>query len=159
MPLYTPISQLLERIKKDIIQQYYSKGLKASGSFEKNMTIGRQGRYKTVLTLPNYSQFIMKFKGNTLGRGKGGFPPVAAIEQWIKDKGIPLRDLGSGRFATKTSTKIKQVAYLIGRKIAEKGTDIHLRKRQPIDLDVIVNDQLDYAGEEIADRILQELKL
>ena len=158
--MYESIFIMLGRIKKQIIQQYRAKGLKASGSFENNITIGRQGRYKVTLTLPYYSEFIMKFKSNKGGVKPGGrFPNIDAIKQWVKDKGLQLRDYTSGRFVAKTETNYKKAAYLIGRKIQREGTDIYRNKRQPIDLDAIVDDGLDYAGNEIADRILQDFKI
>jgi len=157
--MYESIISILDGIKNQIIAEYNSKGIKASGRFARNMTIGRQGRYKVVLTLPFYSQFIMKFKSNKGGRGPGKFPPIKALMEWVRVKGLQIRDLKTGRFRTKNTTSIKQVAYLIGRKIAIQGTDIHLGKRQPIDLDKIINNRLDYKGEELADRILQQIKI
>ena len=159
MAWYTSIYDTLEDIKQKIIDEYRAKGLKASGDFERNIKIGRQGRYKVVLTLPYYSEFISKFKSNEGGRGPGGFPPVDAIEKWVKDKGLNLRDLSTGRFTKRTQSTYKQVAFLIGRKIADQGTDIYLKKREPIDLDQITDNVFDYKMEEIADRILQELNI
>ena len=157
--MYQTITSILEGIKDKMIQQYRANNLRASGNFEKGFSIGRQGRYKVVLTTPPYTQFITKFKSNKGGRGPGKAPPPRILEKWVKDKGIKIRDLASGRFATRTDTAIKQAAYLIGRKIKEEGTDIYLGKRQPIDLDQIINNRLDYKGEELADRILQEIKI
>ena len=154
--MYQSIITTLEAVKRDIIKEYNSKKLKASGDFERNITIARQGRYKVVMTLPSYSQFIMKFKGNK-GGSKGG--SGGNIEKWITDKGISLRDYLTGQFMPKTQTNIKKVAFLFRRKIKEEGTDIYLGKRQPIDLDRIVDNVFDYKGEEIAERILQDIKL
>ena len=155
--MYQSITSLLEEVKQDIINEYYSKKLKASGNFARNITIGRQGRYKVVLSLPSYSQFIMKFKGNR--GGTKGKTPEGIIEQWILDKGLSLRDYTTGRFMAKTTANIKKVAFLIRRKIFSQGTDIKQGKRQPIDLDRIVDNRFDYKGEEIAERILQQIKL
>jgi len=162
MAWYTSIYDTLEDIKQKIIDEYMAKGLKASGDFERNIKIGRQGRYKVVLTLPYYSEFISKFKSNEGGRrptGPEGTPPQAVIEKWIRDKGLSLRDLSTGRFRKRTQTSIKQAAFLIKRKIQVEGTDIYLKKREPIDLDQITDNVFDYKMEEIADRILQELNI
>ena len=156
--MYIRITKILNDIKTKVIAEYNQRGLKASGSFANNLTIGRQGRYKVVLTLPFYSQFIMKFKGNK-GGSKGNSGPLGVIEQWIRDKGFPLRDYLTGQFMAKTDTNVKKVAFLIKRKIKDQGTDIHMGKRQPIDLDKIINDELDYQGNELADRILQQIKI
>lgn len=156
--MYQSIISTLEEVKRDILNKYHSKKLKASGDFGRNITIGRQGRYKVVLSLPPYSQYIMKFKGNR-GGSKGMAGPLGTIEKWVKDKGFSLRDYTTGRFMAKTQTNIKKVAFLIRRKIMDPGTDIYIGKRQPIDLDRIVDNKFDYKGEELADRILQQIKL
>ena len=156
--MYQSIIKTLEEVKRDILNEYYSKKLKASGDFERNITIARQGRYKVVMTLPSYSQFIMKFKGSR-GGSKGMAGPLGTIEKWIVDKGLRLRDYTTGRFMARNPTNIKKVAFLIRRKIMDPGTDIYTGKRQPIDLDRIVDNRFDYAGEEIADRILQSIKI
>lgn len=44
------------------------------------------------------------------GRGPGKFPPISAIESWIKDKGI------------NTNIPVRSLAFLIARRIAEEGT-------------------------------------
>jgi hypothetical protein len=158
--MYESIIKILIEVKQDIIQQYRGKRIKASGSFERNIQgPQRQGRYKVVLTLPAYAPFITKFKSNRGGRGPGKQPPPNQIEQWVQDKGLNLRDYLTGRFMSKTQSNIKKVAYLIGRKIGAKGTDIYLNKRQPIDLDEIINNRLDYNGDELADRILNDLNI
>ena len=159
MAWYTSIYDVLEDIKQDIIDEYEQKGLKASGAFERSLNIRRQGRGKVMLSIPPYSQFISKFKSNRGGRKPGGFPPLSIIEQWVKDKGLQIRDITTGRFRRKTPTTTKQVAFLIARKIAEKGTDIHLGKREAIDLDRITDNVFDYKMDEIADRIIQEMKI
>ena len=47
------------------------------------------------------------------GRKAGAFPPISAIEQWIKDKGIANRIEGK--------ISISSLAFLIARKIAKRG--------------------------------------
>lgn len=51
------------------------------------------------------------------GRKPGGFPPITPIRNWIIEKGINFPPV-NGRVPT-----LDQKAYLIGRSIAEKGTD------------------------------------
>ncbi len=158
--MYESIISILNAVKSEMIKQYQAKGLKASGKFPDLMTVARQGRFKVVLTLPFYSEFITKFKSNKGGVKPGGrFPNIDNLIQWLKDKKLPLRNFKTGQFTARTPEALKRTAFLIGRKIKEKGTDIHLKKRQPIDLDAIINDRLDFAGNELADRILQEIKI
>lgn len=62
------------------------------------------------------------------GRNAGEFPNVGAIKDWINDKNIRLRpDEKTGRMPT-----INQVAYLIGKKIADSGTNQPRLKNQNI---------------------------
>ena len=52
------------------------------------------------------------------GRKAGKFPPVGNIMRWIKMKPVLPRPLKNGKLPTE-----KQLAFLIGRKIAEEGTE------------------------------------
>lgn len=97
------LQEEMERIKNDILQLYNASGKKTTGEFEKGLEI-------------EYKDLTVTLKGYTYlgGRRAGKQPPIKAIEDWIKAKGIkPLEDKIS------TST----LAFLIARKIAEKGTD------------------------------------
>lgn len=57
------------------------------------------------------------------GRRPGKMPPPQAILQWINDKPIRLQDKKRGGFMKQTPQAKKQVAFLIGRKIKEKGIE------------------------------------
>lgn len=63
------------------------------------------------LHLPPYAQYIEE------GRGPGKFPPPEAISQWITTKSIIPQEQNG---ITPTT---QQLSYLIGRKIAEQGTE------------------------------------
>ena len=157
MSFYESIFSILEDVRQDIIDQYEQKGIRASGGLDKNSKVIRSGRM-VILRMPYYSQFVSILQGTPTGRGPGGFPPQNALIKWIKDKGlIPRNDLG--QFTKKSESNYKKMAFLIGRKIAEKGTDIYQGKRQAIDIDEIINDRLDYRGNDLADRILQDLRI
>lgn len=54
------------------------------------------------------------------GRKPGKFPNLAAIKQWIQDKGIVPHPDAKGRTPSTDS-----LAFLIGRKIASSGTTIY----------------------------------
>jgi hypothetical protein len=93
------------------------------------------------------------------GRGPGGFPPPGNIEQWIREKGIVPEGI-----------TIKQLAYLIGRKIAQLGTDIYEGRAPGIPLDAILAQAYDnisqpyalevaeQAGEDLTNSMLTYLK-
>jgi hypothetical protein len=67
--------------------------------------------YIVGLNLEEYWKYVEK------GRGAGKFPPLSKIQEWIKAKPVIPRPLASGKLPTE-----KQLAYLIGRKIAKEGT-------------------------------------
>lgn len=69
------------------------------------------GKYLTVsIRLNEYWRYI---ENGT----KPHFPPIDAIKKWISVKPVLPRPLKNGKLPT-----TNQLAYLIGRKIAKKGT-------------------------------------
>lgn len=64
------------------------------------------------LSLEDYWKYVED------GRGPGKFPPLGKIEQWITVKHIAPYPDSKGRVPT-----VPQLAFLIGRKIAEEGTE------------------------------------
>lgn len=97
------IKQEMEALKADIIEAYNASGKRTSGEFENGLEI----RYEpNKATLSGYVYLA--------GRIKGKQPPIEAIEKWIIQKGItPIE----------SKMKISTLAYLIARKIGEKGTN------------------------------------
>lgn len=96
------LEQEMESIKSDVLKLYNSSGKKASGEFEKGLEI-------------EYSNLTGILKGYTYlgGRRAGKQPPIKAIEDWLKARGIkPIDD----------KLSVSSLAYLIARKIAEKAT-------------------------------------
>lgn len=85
------------------------------------------------------------------GRRPGSFPPVTAIRNWIIEKGINFPPV-NGRVPT-----LEQKTYMIGRSIAEKGTDgtnfVTLATDQTFD------EAIDMFGEAFADQIQDFLDL
>jgi len=92
----------MESIKNDILQLYNASGKKTTGEFEKGLEI-------------EYNGLTAVLKGYTYlgGRRAGKQPPIKAIEDWIKAKGLTPVEKNMS-----TST----LAFLIARKIAQKGT-------------------------------------
>ena len=79
------------------------------------------------------------------GRRAGGFPPLDNIKQWIKDKPIDI----SGDIS------IDSLAFLIGRKIAEEGTDPPKLVRQ--NLDLVINNFGKKHMDTLADDLVEEI--
>ncbi|RAK21616.1 hypothetical protein B0I03_10548 [Flavobacterium aquaticum] len=96
------IKEEFEAIKADIIALYNAGGKRTSGEFEN----GLQVDYRTDgATLSGYVYLA--------GRIAGKQPPTKAIEDWLIQKGIqPIEE----------KMKISTLAYLIARKIGQKGT-------------------------------------
>lgn len=78
-----------------------------------------------VRVMPNSFSFFIEMEeyGEWVDKGRkpGKFPPPDAIRSWIKSKPIRLRDLKTGQFLKTTKSRIDSLAFLIGRKIKEKG--------------------------------------
>lgn len=102
-----------------VLEENYRKGLKEG----KHIATGNLYRsISTVVTVRNQS-FILEFRmpdyGEYLEQGtKPHWPPINAIQDWIRAKRIvPKRD-DQGRLPTE-----KQLTYLIARKISRDGTE------------------------------------
>jgi hypothetical protein len=100
------LSKQFELLKDDLIKAYDAKGMRASGKFAETLEVKVQG-LTAQLWGEDYSQQL------ETGRKSGRFPPIDAIEQWIKDKGIANRIQGQ--------ISISSLAFLIARKIANEG--------------------------------------
>lgn len=66
--------------------------------------------YAVDLSLADYWKYV------EYGRSPGRFPPPDKILEWVRIKPVLPRPLSDGRIPTE-----KQLAYLIGRKIAREG--------------------------------------
>ena len=87
-------------------------GRKATGELIKSISTEIKfggTRIDVVLNVADYYKYVEE------GRKKGKFPPVDKILQWIKAKPIKPQKR-DGKLPTE-----KQLAYLIGRKIAREG--------------------------------------
>lgn len=82
-----------------------------SQSLEKLIEIGEDS-YSVKISLADYWYYVEN------GRGPGKFPPPPAIRNWIEVKPITPTPGIDGRTPT-----VEQLTFLIGRKIAEEGTE------------------------------------
>lgn len=81
------------------------------------------------------------------GRGPGKFPPMDRIEDWIVRRKITPYPTKSGKLPTR-----KQLAYLIGRKIAKEGFE------GSGFLEKTLGEQEDYWEERISDAISADIE-
>lgn len=90
-----------------------SSGRRASGNLitSVNTKVNVDGNeFSIELSLQDYWKYVEE------GRGAGGFPPVNKILEWIRMKPILPTPMSNGKLPTEN-----QLAYLIGRKIANEG--------------------------------------
>ncbi|PZR18852.1 MAG: hypothetical protein DI539_16060 [Flavobacterium psychrophilum] len=93
----------MEKLREEILTVYNASGKRTTGEFEKGLEIEYNG---LTAVLKGY-QYLS-------GRRAGKMPPIKAIEDWIKAKGLkPVED--------KITTS--SLAFLIARKIAQEGTN------------------------------------
>lgn len=95
-----------EALKLELIAKYDELGMRASGSWAKNLEVIAFDDRPRLLS-ERYSDQL------EFGRKPGKQPPSEAIEEWIKDKGIAAK-LESG-------ITVSSLAFLIARKIRKEG--------------------------------------
>lgn len=111
----------------------YASGL-LGDSMEKIIEIG-EDYYSLSISLQDYWYYVEN------GRKPGRFPPPNKIEEWVKIKPVTPYTMKNGKLPT-----TKQLAFLIGRKIAREGTQPHPFFK-PAKEDTIAHfrDMIDYA--------------
>lgn len=110
------IRDFFEKVKAAYIEDQLAKGIRASGKSAQSLRIQSNTTAGKL-----YGAAYIHFQ--KVGRKPGGFPPIEAIRQWIKDKGIVPENISE-----------KSLAFLIARKIAKSGTDIFQKKRPGLDV-------------------------
>lgn len=129
----------------------------------KSQVVVGENYYEVTLTLQEYWKYIeygrqgklsspMKAYPGAEPPGKAAFPPVKAIMDWILVKPILPRPDGGGKMQ---KLKPKSLAYLIGRKIEQKGIEPHpALKTTQEELDKIYHEKLSVAlGHDISNYI------
>lgn len=114
---WTNLERVLNEFADYFIQQARSNlgknGSYASGALgdtmQKIIEI-KENHYSVSIELQNYWEHIEN------GRKPGKFPPPYRIQEWISVKPVHPRPLKNGKLPT-----VKQLSFLIGRKIAEEG--------------------------------------
>lgn len=111
------VRNILDNYCRDFANIYKQKleadGKKATGNLIQSVKteISISGTsINVVLHVADYYKWVEE------GRQPGKFPPIASIQQWIKDKPIIPHEDDKGRLPTE-----EQLSFLIGRKIANEG--------------------------------------
>lgn len=131
--LYNGLNEMGESIA-EAIRQYNLSDTGDSQMFEVEIN----GNRLTLYGVP-YLIYLVN------GRPPGKFPPVEKIREYVERNRISFEF--NGRELTSN-----QVAYLIGRGIAEKGTRIYRGEIEGLPLDTLINDKLDEIMPKIADQ-------
>lgn len=111
---YEALKGFSERLQLSYKQNLIDNNIPATGelvnSIQANVSIN-ESSYQVVLTLEEYWKYI------EYGRKPGKFPPPDKILSWVRSKPI-LPSENNGQIPTE-----KQLSFLIGRKISEKGIE------------------------------------
>ena len=121
------IEDFLNRVKDRLIEDYESKGLRASGLTERLLKVVGSGN-KWGLQTPDY--FIFEI----LGRGPGEIPPLEQIRNWVISKGLPIKS-----------------AVPIAKTIGEEGTRIFKGEAEGIDFQGIFDEEIKIFLKEFGD--------
>lgn len=130
----------------DLKAKHEDLGMKASGNWLNEL--------EAIFEISENS-FIGKIVGAkytkqlTQGREPGGFPPVQAIKDWIMDKPITPRD----------AISIDSLAFLIGRKIQEVGTDYFQQGGTDLIDSIITQERLKLIVEKLGLSLLESATL
>ena len=138
MPYESLTRKALEKLRDDIREAIATKGMDNSGQAWESLSV--EGN---TLFGADYIYYLDK------GRGPGKFPPPKNIVEWVRAK------LGL------EGSEAKQVAYVIGKKISEQGTEIFRNTGKGINLDALIaamlSDLEDAVGDEAKVEILKWL--
>lgn len=148
--IFSEHAEKFVEIAKDNLRK---KGQVASGDLYESIRFETQIMGQDVVVdiyMEDYWVFVEE------GRRAGSFPPVSAIKQWIKDKGIIARDNSLQQGQRSLQQRENSLAYLIGRKIEREG--IPPRPFTPeIDTQKIVEDIEQRVSDDVASDIKMEI--
>ena len=115
--MYEHTIEVLNRYGQRVVDLYRSNlknsGHNATGNLARTASFTVEtpsGDLSVTIHLEDYYRYVEE------GRRPGSFPPIDSILSWIQAKHIMPREI-NGKLPTE-----QQLAYLIGRKIAEQGT-------------------------------------
>jgi hypothetical protein len=103
--------------------------------------------YQVVVTKPDTVELLTAdyLRFSVEGRPPGGFPPLAAIADWIQVKGIQAPGI-----------TLNSLAFLIARKIANEGNAVWRGDRQGIPMQEIIEESFYDTMPQAATRIAIE---
>lgn len=152
--MFENLTSVLNDFGKFLVEEYKDKlileDVNASDNLYNSVTYMVESNDKTFevkLSLADYWVFVEK------GRRAGGkFPPVSAIERWIEVKPVLPKPMSNGKLPTN-----KQLAYLIGRKIAIEG--ISPKPLLQRSVDDVWNNMREFISEALAKDLQKEINI
>lgn len=152
--MFENLTSVLNDFGKFLVEEYKDnlilEDVNASDNLYNSVTYMVERNDKTFevkLLLADYWKYVEK------GRRAGGkFPPVSAIERWIEVKPVLPRPMSNGKLPTN-----KQLAYLIGRKIAIEG--ISPKPLLQRSVDDVWNNMREFISEALAKDLQKEINI
>lgn len=152
--MFENLTSVLNDFGKFLVEEYKDnlilEDVNASDNLYNSVTYMVERNDKTFevkLSLADYWVYVEKGK-----RAGGKFPPVSAIERWIEVKPVLPRPMSNGKLPTN-----KQLAYLIGRKIAIEG--ISPKPLLQRSVDDVWNNMREFISEALAKDLQKEINI
>lgn len=116
-----------QNLVSEIRQDLSSKRIDDTGEASNSLRVEKSSFNVKVFAI-SYLEFLDR------GRGPGKFPPVNKMREWVKSK-LGIDD--------------NSIAYLIGKKISEEGTNIYRNKSKGIEFDQKVENMIKRINERL----------
>jgi len=145
------LKRLGDQVVDRLQQQLDTDDTVASGNLSRSIKGKAVGNALTV-TMAGYGGAIDE------GIRKGGRPANGyRIKEWLKVKGIRLRDNTTGRYLKQTDYNYNKISFLIGRSIARDGIIKRFGYKGSNFIDRAINNTLDEFDDAILEAFNKEL--
>lgn len=122
------LTKEFDKLSADLTDRHNELGMRASGNWAQENIVEADESGTVVSARIIGEKYTEQLQ---FGRKPGKFPPLAAIEQWINDKGI-VPDI-----------PIRSLAFLMARKIANEGTKYYKQGGTDLIDSVVTADRID----------------
>jgi hypothetical protein len=145
------LKRLGDQVVDRLQQQLQTDNTMASGNLSRSIKGKAVGNALTV-TMAGYGGAIDE------GIRKGGRPANGyRIKEWLKVKGIRLRDNTTGRYLKQTDYNYNKISFLISRSIAREGIIKRFGYKGSNFIDRAINNTLDEFDDAILEAFNKEL--
>lgn len=145
------LKRLGDQVVNRLQQQLATDDTVASGNLSRSIKSQAVGNALTV-TMAGYGGAIDE------GIRAGKRPPNGdRIEEWLRVKGIRLRDNTTGRYLKQTDYNYNKISFLISRSISRRGTLKYFKFKGSNFIDRAINNTLDEFDDAILEAFNKEL--